>query len=223
MQGIYIIQLVKKASSHVNLFKPKLKNEFWYLVVRYLVTKTSLHLAECLRLVDCHIPHVYSTKQCIFLKTKSLFPKFVSYSLLKRPNGEWNWQGSITPKWIKNNHCILNFWWLQYLNIIILCGTVIMINMNRALLPYVHENLYICSLSKHKLQNGMKVTAIWPPDGRRYDASTMVVNGVLVCYKDDDIARWVKEWRVQDFQNRGEIQLLLWIERQINAWYRRNV
>ena len=53
MQGIYIIQLVQKASSHVNLFRPKSKNESWYLVVQYLVTKTSLHLAECLRLVDC--------------------------------------------------------------------------------------------------------------------------------------------------------------------------
>ena len=64
----------KKASSHVNLFKPKLKNEFWYLLVRYLVSKTSLHLVECLRLVDWKVESELNIK---FAKANNTYKKFV--------------------------------------------------------------------------------------------------------------------------------------------------
>ena len=46
-------------------------------------------------------------------------------------------------------------------------------------------------MSKRKLGSGMKLTAIRPPDGQRYDASILEVDGdtdsVLVCYQDDKI------------------------------------
>ena len=75
-----------------------------------------------------------------------------------------------------------------------------MINMNCALLPPVHENVYTCSMLKRELQNGMKDIAIWPTDGRWYDASILDMNGdsVLVCYKDDDITRRVKDFQTQE-------------------------
>ena len=72
-------------------------------------------------------------------------------------------------------------------------------NTNCALLPPVHENVYTCSMSKRELQNDMKIIAIWPTDGRWYDASITDMNGdsLLVCYKDDDITRRVKDFRTR--------------------------